>query len=83
MITRFQYEYEGGITYSRDELYHFYPDHVLKTTRNSAYAKEKGFYVERQPKGLATEKHEANRDELNDLLEVTRKSTEFKSGSPK
>ena len=75
-INRYHYEYENNVTYYKHELYTFYPDHVLKTTRNSSRHNEGKKLA---PRGLATEKHEANRDELRELLEVVKNSTQFKS----
>lgn len=65
-IDRYHFEYDGKvITHSRQELYIFYLDHVLKITRNITI-------------GLRTEEHEANRDELMKLLDVVKNSTQFK-----
>jgi hypothetical protein len=76
VVDRYHFEYEGDITHTKQEHYAFYLDNVLKTTRNSADTEEGKIFP---PKGSAVEKHEANRDELAELLEVVKSSTQFKS----
>ena len=71
----YTYDVEAQAIHRHIELYHFYPGHVLKTTRNSS-ATYKGEQL--VPRGLATEKHEVNRDELGELLRTLRTSKKFK-----
>ncbi|MDO8620885.1 MAG: hypothetical protein Q7R31_01250 [Candidatus Levybacteria bacterium] len=73
-IDRYHFKYDGKvITHSRQELYIFYLDHVVKITRNMQYINEG-----KNSRGLTIEEHEANRDELINLLDVVQNSTQFK-----
>lgn len=80
-IERHAFLYNKGVTNSRSELYFFYPDHVLKITRNRSDTGKGGKRL--SPRGLTTQKHEANRDELTELLEATTNSTKFIPLAPK
>lgn len=74
-ISRYSHQHSGELTHTHSELYHFYPNCVLKTTDNqSTILTKSGRMAGGAPKELTTEKHEANRDELTELLEATRKS---------
>lgn len=77
-ISRYTFEYhpEAQSRDSTQELWHFYPDHVLKTIRHEseAYSGEP-----LPPKGLATKKVEADRDDLSALLSDIKGSAEFKA----
>lgn len=73
-IGRYRHSYGSGVTYSRQELYVFYPDHVLKITRDSVSNGERERYLER----LGTGEYKVGRDELKLLLEVVKASTQFK-----
>ncbi len=73
-IYTFDYHPEEQSRDTTAELWHFYPDHVMKTIRHSSST----FSDEPlQPKGLATEKIEADRDDLQALLVDIRASVPF------
>jgi len=75
-ISRYTFDYHPD-TQSRNttqELWHFYPDHVMKTIRHSS---ETYAGVRLAPKGLATEKIEANKDELQVLLNDIKTSVPY------
>lgn len=79
-IDRYTFENEGeGVRAITQELWTFYPDHVLKTIRRE---REKSWTWERlAPKGLATEKVEADRDDLGVLLTDLKMSAPFEPRS--
>lgn len=75
-MSRYTFDYHPE-TQSQDitqELWHFYPDHVLKTVRHSS---ETYSGQQLKPKGLATEKTEADRDDLQTLLGDIKTSAPF------
>lgn len=79
-MTRYSFEYDGDAQHSTQELWHFYPDHVQKTIRHSSQKSDTGEFL--PPRGLATEKVEADKEELSSLLQDIRSSVEFKPSFP-